>query len=102
MVTLLVLYCISVQPYWIPCFFFLNKPAPPEISPFPLPPAFPISSQTEPAPPPRPGGTHESQIVPGGGGGGERMPTDVGADPGCAPAVSVRIRRELHDLLALS
>ena len=46
--------------------------------------------------------SHEYQIVLEGEGGGERMTIDVEAEPGCDPAVSARIRRELHDLLALS
>jgi len=50
----------------------------------------------------QPGVSHEYQIVLDGEGGGERMTIDVEAEPGCDPAVSVRIRRELHDLLALS
>src|SRR5437016_5768538 len=50
----------------------------------------------------QPGVSHEYQIVLDGEGGGERMTVDVEAEPGCDPAVSARIRRELHDLLALS
>jgi len=50
----------------------------------------------------QPGVSHEYQIVLDGEGGGERMTIDVEAEPGCDPAVSARIRRELHDLLALS
>ncbi len=34
--------------------------------------------------------------------GGERMTIHVEVEPGCDPAVSARIRRKLHDLLALS
>src|SRR6058998_3407602 len=50
----------------------------------------------------QPGVSHEYQIVLDGEGGGERLTIDVEAEPGCDPAVSARIRRELHDLLALS
>src|SRR5881628_745883 len=50
----------------------------------------------------QPGVSHEYQIVLEGEGGGERMIIDVEVEPGCDPAVSARIRRELHDLLALS
>src|SRR2546426_66465 len=50
----------------------------------------------------QPGVSHEYQIVLEGEGGGERMTIDVEAEPGCDPAVSARIRRELHDLLALA
>ena len=35
-------------------------------------------------------------------GGGERMSVVVETEPGCDPAVAGRLRRELHDLLALS
>jgi len=48
------------------------------------------------------GVSHEYQVVLESDGGGERMTIHVEADPGCDPAVAARIRRELHDALALS
>ena len=48
-----------------------------------------------------PGVSHEYQIVLDSD-GGDRMTILVEAEPGCDPAVGARIRRELHDLLALS
>ena len=50
----------------------------------------------------QPGVSHEYQITLEGEGGGERMTVHVETEPGCDPAVGPRIRRELHDLLALS
>jgi phenylacetate-CoA ligase len=44
----------------------------------------------------------EYQIVLDVDGGGERMAVVVEAEPGCDPSVGARIRRELHDALALS
>ncbi len=49
----------------------------------------------------QPGLSHEYQIVLEGG-AGERMTVLVEAEPGCDAAVGARVRRELHDLLALS
>jgi phenylacetate-CoA ligase len=49
-----------------------------------------------------PGVDHEYQIVLDSEGGAERMTIVVETEPGCDPAVSARIARELHDLLALS
>ena len=48
------------------------------------------------------GVSHEYQVVIDTDGGGERMTIHVETDPGCDPAVGARIRRELHDALALS
>jgi len=48
------------------------------------------------------GVSHEYQIVLDSEGGGERMTIHVETVPGCDPAVAARIRRALHDLLALS
>ena len=48
------------------------------------------------------GVSHEYQIVLDSEAGGERMTIHVEAGPACEPAVATRIRRELHDLLALS
>jgi len=45
---------------------------------------------------------HEYQILLEADGGGERMTIVAETEPGCDPAVSVRIKRELHDLLSLS
>jgi phenylacetate-CoA ligase len=45
---------------------------------------------------------HEYQILLEADGGGERMTIVAEMEPGCDPAVSVRIKRELHDLLSLS
>jgi phenylacetate-CoA ligase len=45
---------------------------------------------------------HEYQIVLDSDGGAERMTIVVEAEPGCDAAVAARIKRELHDLLALS
>jgi phenylacetate-coenzyme A ligase PaaK-like adenylate-forming protein len=44
----------------------------------------------------------EYQIVLDADGGGERMTLVVEAEPGCDAGVAPRIKRELHDLLALS
>jgi phenylacetate-CoA ligase len=44
----------------------------------------------------------EYQIVLESDGGGERLTLVVEAEPGCDPAVAARLRRELHDRLALS
>ena len=48
------------------------------------------------------GVSHEYQVVIDTDGGGERMTIHVETEPGCDPAVAARIRRELHDALALS
>ena len=48
------------------------------------------------------GVSHEYQVVIDTDAGGERMTIHVETDPGCDPAVGARIRRELHDALALS
>ena len=48
------------------------------------------------------GVSHEYQIVLDSEAGGERMTIHVEAGPACDPAVAARIRRELHDLLALN
>ena len=48
------------------------------------------------------GVSHEYQVVLETDGGGERMTVVVETEPGCDPSVGARIRRELHDLLALS
>jgi phenylacetate-CoA ligase len=45
---------------------------------------------------------HEYQVVLDSEGGGERMTIHVETEPGCDPALAARIRRELHDALALS
>ena len=45
---------------------------------------------------------HEYQIVLEADGGGERMTIVAEMEQGCDPAVSARIKRELHDLLSLS
>jgi phenylacetate-CoA ligase len=45
---------------------------------------------------------HEYQIVLDGDGGGERMTIVAETEPGCDPAAGARLRRALHDLLALS
>jgi phenylacetate-CoA ligase len=50
----------------------------------------------------QPGVSHEYQVVLDGEGGGERLTLHVEVEPGCDPGVAARIRRELHDLLALS
>ncbi|HKB27244.1 MAG TPA: phenylacetate--CoA ligase [Methylomirabilota bacterium] len=50
----------------------------------------------------QPGASHEYQIVLEGEGGGERMTVLLEVEPGSDPGVAARIRRELHDLLALS
>ncbi len=49
----------------------------------------------------QPGVSHEYQIVLDAEGGGERMTIVVETEPGCDPAVATRIRRDLHDALAL-
>jgi phenylacetate-CoA ligase len=50
----------------------------------------------------QPGVSHEYQVVMESDGGGERMTVMVETEPGCDPDVATRIRRALHDLLALS
>jgi phenylacetate-CoA ligase len=50
----------------------------------------------------QPGASHEYQIVLDGEGGGERLSVLLEVEPGCDPGIAARIRRELHDLLALS
>ena len=50
----------------------------------------------------QPGVSHEYQVVLDAEGGGERMVVVVETEPGCDPGVGARIRRELHDVLALS
>src|SRR5205809_5661231 len=50
----------------------------------------------------QPGLGHEYQIVLEADGGGERMTIVAEMEQGCDPAVSARIKRELHDLLSLS
>src|SRR6267142_5062308 len=47
------------------------------------------------------GVSHEYQIVLEAEGGGERMTVVVETDPGCDPGVAARIKRDLHDALAL-
>ena len=47
------------------------------------------------------GVSHEYQIVLDAEGGGERMTIMVETDPGCDPGVAARIKRALHDALAL-
>jgi phenylacetate-CoA ligase len=46
--------------------------------------------------------SHEYQIVLEADGGGERMTIVAEMEPGCDMSVAARIKRELHDLLALS
>jgi phenylacetate-CoA ligase len=48
------------------------------------------------------GVSHEYQIVLEADGGGERMTIVVETESGCDPGVAGKIRRELHDALALS
>ena len=48
------------------------------------------------------GVSHEYRIVLDSEGGGERMTIHVETEPGCDPSVAARVRRELHDRLALS
>jgi phenylacetate-CoA ligase len=48
------------------------------------------------------GVSHEYQVVIDTEGGGERMTIHVETEAGCDPGVAGRIRRELHDALALS
>jgi phenylacetate-CoA ligase len=48
------------------------------------------------------GVSHEYQVVLDSDGGAERMTIHVETEPGCDPGVAARIRRELHDALALS
>ena len=48
------------------------------------------------------GVSHEYQVVIDTEGGGERMTILVETEAGCDPGVAARIRRELHDALALS
>src|SRR5437660_712877 len=50
----------------------------------------------------QPGVSHEYQVVLDSDGGGERMTVVVEAAADCDASVAARIRRELHDLLALS
>jgi phenylacetate-CoA ligase len=50
----------------------------------------------------QPGVSHEYQVVLESDAGGERMTVVVETEAGCDPGVAARIRRELHDLLALS
>jgi phenylacetate-CoA ligase len=50
----------------------------------------------------QPGIGHEYQIVLDSDGGAERMTIVVETEPGCDAAIGARIKRELHDLLALS
>jgi phenylacetate-CoA ligase len=50
----------------------------------------------------QPGVSHEYQVVMESDGGGERMTVMVETEPGFDPDVATRIRRALHDLLALS
>jgi phenylacetate-CoA ligase len=50
----------------------------------------------------QPGVGHEYQVVLESEAGGERMTVLVETEPGCDPGVAARIRRELHDLVALS
>jgi phenylacetate-CoA ligase len=50
----------------------------------------------------QPGASHEYQIVLDGEGGAERLSVLLEVEPGCDPGIAARIRRELHDLLALS
>src|SRR5438067_2485294 len=47
------------------------------------------------------GVSHEYQIVLDAAEGGERMTVLVETDPGCDPGVAARIKRDLHDALAL-
>ncbi|HEV8587077.1 MAG TPA: phenylacetate--CoA ligase [Methylomirabilota bacterium] len=49
----------------------------------------------------QPGVSHEYQIVLDAEGGGERMTVVVETEPGCDPGVAAKIRRALHDALAL-
>jgi phenylacetate-CoA ligase len=44
----------------------------------------------------------EYQVILDADGGGERMTVLLESEPGCDPSVAARIRRELHDALALS
>ncbi len=48
------------------------------------------------------GVSHEYQILLESDAGGERMTIVVETEPGAEPTIAARIRRELHDLLALS
>ena len=48
------------------------------------------------------GVSHEYQVVLESDGGGERMTIHVETEPGCDPAIAIRIRRDLQDSLALS
>lgn len=49
----------------------------------------------------QPGLSHEYQIVVEAAPGGDAVTVVVEAEPGCDPSVAARVRRELHDLLAL-
>ena len=50
----------------------------------------------------QPGVSHEYQVLLESDAGGDRATIVVETEPGCDPGVGARIRRELHDLLALS
>jgi phenylacetate-CoA ligase len=50
----------------------------------------------------QPGVSHEYQVLMDSDAGGDRMTVMVETEPGCDPSVAARIRRELHDRLALS
>ena len=50
----------------------------------------------------QPGVSHEYQVRLDSEGGGERMTLVIETETDCDPGVAARIRRELHDLLALS
>ena len=46
--------------------------------------------------------SHEYQVLLESDGGGDRVTVVVETEAGCDQSVAARIRRELHDLLALS
>jgi phenylacetate-CoA ligase len=50
----------------------------------------------------QPGVSHEYQVLMESDAGGERMTVMVETEPGCDPGAAARIKRALHDLLALS
>jgi phenylacetate-CoA ligase len=50
----------------------------------------------------QPGVSHEYQVLIESDGGGDRVTIVVETEPGCDGGVAARIRREIHDLLALS
>ncbi|MBM3218280.1 MAG: phenylacetate--CoA ligase [Candidatus Rokubacteria bacterium] len=50
----------------------------------------------------QPGVGHEYQVVLDSDAGGDRVTVVVETEPGCDPGVGARIRREVHDALALS